>query len=195
LGYGRSKCGRVGGSKAENSVGFNAYALRGSDALHIAAGAKIAKAGGTFAFSITQEHGSMEGRPIIREANVEDYRKSPEFARNFDLDSPHHAGHIPKEEGSEGRLAARLYKNTYAEYDAQRAKLGAKPRGPMLHSDVHQWGMSVDLSACVGCATCVIACQSENNIPIVGKDQVSRNREMHWIRIDRYYSGGHGALS
>jgi MoCo/4Fe-4S cofactor protein with predicted Tat translocation signal len=156
LGYGREHSGRIG-----NKVGFNAYALRTTGAANIAVGATISKTGETYKISCTQDHWSMQGRPIVREANLSQYHEHPEFVANMNGEAP-----------PGGKRS--MYPNPFDE---------------LKKTGIHQWGMAIDLSACVGCSTCVIACQSENNVPIVGKDLVGRGREMHWIRIDRYYSG------
>jgi molybdopterin-containing oxidoreductase family iron-sulfur binding subunit len=191
LGYGRRKAGgdQTGGTgRVGHEVGlYNAYAIRTAVAPHYyAAGCKVAKTGGKFKFSLTQDHGSMEGRPILREANLDDYKRHPEFAKNFDLESPGHSAHIAKDANNR---PLGIYKHPYTQYEEKKAK--GEASGPIMKSDVHQWGMSIDLSTCVGCSACMMACQSENNIPIVGKRQVGKGREMHWIRLDRYYSGAY----
>ncbi|RME93261.1 MAG: 4Fe-4S dicluster domain-containing protein, partial [Verrucomicrobia bacterium] len=155
LGYGRARGGRIA-----RGAGFDAWPLSARSARLGASGAKITKTGRTYPLSCTQNHWFMMGRPIIREANLEDYRKQPEFAKAMDLPDP--------------PSTRPLYPN---------------PLDKASQKALHQWAMTVDLNRCVGCAACVIACQSENNVPIVGKDQVRRHREMHWLRIDRYFTG------
>lgn len=169
LGYGQAKAGRVG-----RGIGYNAYGIRTSAAPHVASGAKAVSQGTMHPLSTTQNHWAMEGRPVVREANLEQFRKNPGFAKAMNLHEP------PGPRDEQGRPMP-LYQNPLDIPD----KNGVRPRDKSPHA----WGMAVDLNACVGCSACMMACQSENNVPIVGKDLVSRNREMHWIRIDRYYAG------
>ena len=155
LGYGRERTGRVGAK-----TGFNVYPLRSSAAPNFTVGAKVTKTSLSYPISCTQSHWSLEGRPIIREVDLSQYREHPTFAQHM--------------EPEEAPVVAPLYPNPFDQLKKQ---------------GLHQWGMSIDLNKCVGCSACMMACQSENNVPIVGKDQVARGREMHWIRIDRYYAG------
>jgi len=152
LGYGRKNAGYTGTNK-----GFNAYAVRVSNALWAATAPSttIRKTGNDYPLACTQYHFNMEGRQILATGTLEEYRKNPNFANE-------HAELPPKE--------LSLYTGE-AEFPYTRDK----------------WAMAIDLNSCNGCNACVIACQAENNIPVVGKDQVMRGREMHWIRIDRYY--------
>ena len=146
LGYGRVRAGRVG-----SRAGFNAYALRTSDAPWFGSGLKLRKTWERVLLAGVQTHHDMEGRDILRSGTLDEYRKHPELA--------------PQGSGNELSL--------YPGYEY---------RG-------YAWGMTIDLNACIGCGACVVACQAENNIPIVGKTEVGRAREMHWLRVDRYYKG------
>jgi molybdopterin-containing oxidoreductase family iron-sulfur binding subunit len=154
LGYGRASGGRVA-----EGVGANAFPLRDAASPYLRRGVKLERIGGKREIAQTQDHGSMEGRPIVREATLEQYRAHPEFAREA-VEVPHTRA-LWKEEWS--------YEQGY------------------------QWGMTIDLNACTGCNACVIACQAENNVPVVGREQVRRGREMHWLRVDRYFAGDEAA--
>ncbi len=135
--------------------GFSAYPLRKDICCLSYPGAKVEKVGRLAKLAVTQEHQSMEGRFLVREAPLSEFNKNPEFVNTMGIDS-----HAPKNF------------NFYAP--------------PPLDSPL-QWGMSIDLTTCTGCSACIIACQAENNIPIVGPEQVKNGREMHWMRVDRYF--------
>jgi molybdopterin-containing oxidoreductase family iron-sulfur binding subunit len=146
LGYGRTRAGKVG-----NDTGFNAYAIRPSEAPRFGTGLELRKTGGRYPLATTQDHYSIEGRELARELTLGQYLENPNFLH------------------------------------------GDEPPFPTLYPEYaykgNQWGMAIDLNACIGCNACTIACKAENNIPIVGKDQVLMNREMHWIKVDTYFKG------
>ena len=158
-GYGRRRSGRAG-----NGAGFDLYPLRYSATPDIAFG-NVTKASGHYLLSSTQGYQTMDvgddQRPIVRNATLEQYKEKLSKGEGFSEEAPK-----PEET---------MYNET------QRQQVALK--------EPYAWGMTIDHNACVGCNNCIIACQSENNIPVVGKEQVNKGRHMHWLRVDVYYQG------
>jgi len=164
LGHGRSAL-----SVAEG-IGVNAFPLL-VEGRTVLGGASVAKAPAAATTHTTQEHHLMEGRDIVRSLPLAAYALG-------ENGGPSH-GEAAKKAVDTGRdhgvaMKEEIPLTLYPDHEYKG----------------HKWGMVIDLSACVGCAGCVIACQAENNIPTVGPERVDEGREMHWIRIDRYYEGG-----
>ncbi len=168
VGYGREGIGRVA-----NGAGTDTYPLRTTSNMLFADGIAIEKTGEMYDVACTQDHNTMEGRSLLRYATLQEYRDDPDFSSYegaYDAELPGEA--YAEEHGSEDLLSI------FDSYDDEE-----------YPDNEPQWGMSIDLNTCTGCGVCTIACQAENNIPVVGKREVNRGREMHWIRNDRYFDG------
>jgi molybdopterin-containing oxidoreductase family iron-sulfur binding subunit len=163
LGYGR----RRGGALAKDA-GFDVQGLRFTALPWTAPDASVKKTGERHALASTQVHESMEGRDIVRVGTIDRFRENPKM---FAAMKEHETGETEHAEETAAESAGKPFTS------------------PTLPRGDYAWGMVIDLNACTACGACVTACQSENNIPIVGKDQVRRGREMHWLRVDRYFDG------
>jgi MoCo/4Fe-4S cofactor protein with predicted Tat translocation signal len=188
LGYGRTASARFAGIGpkwwfgrsglgSNGLVGTNAYPLlrfENGNLQYVRAGARITKTDRQLALASTQDHHTLTipnnipllggtTRDIVHETTLAALIAG---AQSSSAGSEAH----PTEQRRTGDALNGMWKNDHA-YSG------------------HHWAIAIDLTACTGCSACVVACQAENNIPAVGKDEVLRHREMHWLRIDRYYSG------
>lgn len=159
IGYGREKAGKSG-----NGVGVNVYPFakisNGTINFNVGA-ANISKTGDTRQIAQTQTHHTVMGRrAVVQESVLAEYQKNTKAGR--------YEPHVVTSEGDKTPTDITLW-NGYS-----------KPN--------HSWGMVIDLNSCTGCGACVVSCQAENNVAVVGRQEVINRREMHWIRIDRYYS-------
>ena len=172
IGYGRSETGKTG-----KDIGVNAYPLLklvNSTVSYAIEGVKVEKNDEVHLVAHVQTHHTVMGRPAIQETTLDKYLKDPVSGRYFPK--------ISTPNGEEPAANFSLWFDNEIERVPNEMAMGPNKRPN------HQWSMVVDLNTCFGCGACVLACQVENNVPVVGKQEVLNRREMHWIRIDRYYS-------
>ncbi len=189
LGYGRSHAGRIG-----SGVGFDAFTVRASKAPGFDSGVRLTKLARTYPLSATQNHGSMEGRPIVRESTLTELQSKsaagaepPESAHAGDSARAPKGGGVPGPSTGSGPPRASSRGGALGVFEEEPPHFSLWKEH--VYDRGHQWGMTIDLNSCIGCNACMVACQSENNVPVVGKIQVAKERAMHWLRVDRYFSG------
>ncbi|HEX9943087.1 MAG TPA: TAT-variant-translocated molybdopterin oxidoreductase [Thermoanaerobaculia bacterium] len=164
LGYGRRRAGKATGQ------GFNAYALRTANTLWAVPEIQVRALGERYTLACTQNHHAIRGDEVNEEALATEQAARRHVVRTGTLEEFRRNPGFVQEEREKPAPEENIFGN--------------------YRYDGHAWGMAIDLNVCTGCSSCVVACQAENNIPVVGKEQVLAGREMHWLRIDRYFAGG-----
>ena len=166
LGYGRTQAGRIG-----NEVGVSAYPIRTCEQSYVASNCKLTNTGRHHALATTQLHHLVES--------------IADFGLRARLGQKGEPGLLVHE-----TLLAEYQRHPHAAHgEAHPVHAAPLFDQPASFAEPHRWAMAIDLNACIGCSGCVVACQAENNIPVVGAANVAHNREMHWLRIDRYFKG------
>jgi MoCo/4Fe-4S cofactor protein with predicted Tat translocation signal len=215
FGQGRRVSGRIG-----EGTGYDLYPIRTTSSMRIARGVKAQRARGVRPELVpnTQDHWVMEGRDIVREVDLEAWKRHGDmellsekqikklkkdaygnyrqiedikFANRLGMES-----HTPVNRDSYRQSQSHYYTETVRDEKTNDIVPERDARGRIVGKlndygkRIQQWGMSIDLTSCIGCGACTVACQAENNIPIVGPKEVAKGREMQWIRIDRYFGTG-----
>ena len=205
VGYGRDKgVGKAAYAK-DVKMGENVYPMVSKDAAgnanFYAYNVEIATTKEMYPLAITQTHHTYQAdRPIIHEFTFDEFKKNPNelynerkeelehFTHSFDAPHGEHGNAHGAAHGV-AAAAAVAHEPTKADEDWQKAYRENGTLYPNHEALGMKWGMSIDLSSCIGCGACTIACQAENNVSVVGKEQVMKAHDMHWIRIDRYFAG------
>ncbi|MEK7412938.1 MAG: 4Fe-4S dicluster domain-containing protein [Planctomycetota bacterium] len=166
LGWGRTAAGAVAGITAADGHQANVYQF--AHGVRWGAPVSIAKTGKTYELAMTQHHNRLDGSDVALDDVLEMHRVDPGAAKRS-----HRAE--AWEAGTDGKVGGRL--SVWRKHQTYPG---------------HRWGMAIDMDLCTGCGACMVACSAENNVPVVGRDEVRKKREMHWLRIDRYYTAPAG---